>query len=194
MTRTLGQTHLAAGLCSAAFALYALHAPPGDWPAGLALGAAAALAPDVDEPGSVINRWLVVTGPTLGRALRHRTLTHSLAAAAGLFFLIRGFWPQVPWPVLMAAVAGFVSHLVADSITPEGVPWLWPLLARKVSLTGWLPRPLALAFATGRPLELAVFRPLFIIGAIWFAARGLGLLPGGHLAAGLLNAPPITRP
>ncbi|MCS1351573.1 metal-dependent hydrolase [Mechercharimyces sp. CAU 1602] len=56
----------------------------------------------------------------------HRSFTHSLlalAAVAGITYLAS--------PVLVPAmVAGYASHLLADSLTPAGVPLLWPLSVR----------------------------------------------------------------
>jgi membrane-bound metal-dependent hydrolase YbcI (DUF457 family) len=31
-----------------------------------------------------------------------------------------------PTPVWTCFLAGYLSHLVADSLTEHGVPWLWP--------------------------------------------------------------------
>lgn len=176
MAAVLGKTHAAAGACAAAFALQATGAPPDAYPLGLAVGALAALLPDIDEPNSTASRHVAVVGAAIGRAVRHRTITHSFAAALGLVVLLRGLWPSVPPPVLYAAAAGFVSHLMTDALTPAGAMWFWPVSPVMVTFTGWLPGPLAGVFATGGFLETHVFRPLFIAGAAWLTARGAGFV------------------
>ena len=164
----MGQTHAVAGACAAAAVLAALHPPLAAHAVGLAAGAAAALLPDVDEPGSTVSRKLIVVGPAVAGALRHRTATHSLAAAAGAVLALRGIWPGVPEWLLGSVAAGYVSHLVADALTPEGAMWFWPLLGWRVSLTGWLPGGLSRACATGGTLERVLWRPLFFLGAVAF--------------------------
>ena len=54
--------------------------------------------------------------------LRHRTFTHSLVALA----MIAVITYQIDPDLSPAAAAGYISHLLADSMTPHGVPWLWP--------------------------------------------------------------------
>lgn len=171
----MGTTHAAAGLCAAAFVLHATGAPPELYPLGLAAGAAAALLPDMDEPRSTVNRYAVVVGPALGHAIRHRTVTHSLAALVLLGLALRGLWPGIPQPVFLCALAGFASHLLADLLTPEGVMLLWPLLPAHVSLTGWL-GPLGRLFATGGPLETVLVRPGLALAALWLLGKGLGVI------------------
>lgn len=163
-----GSTHAVAGLAAAA-AVLALSRPPHDaglYAACLACGAAAALLPDADEPKSTVNRYAVVVGPAIGRAIRHRTATHSLAALAGLMLLVRGLWPAVPAPLWWSVGAGFASHLLTDALTPDGAMWFWPALPWRVSFTGWLPDPLGRAFRTGGWFERVVARNACLAGAL----------------------------
>jgi inner membrane protein len=99
---------------------------------GLALVAAGvgALLPDLDSDESLIRHqthtarsdgpqgWLVSwIMPS------HRGITHSglmAAAICGLSWL----WPHY-W--LTALAIGYVSHIVADMLTRQGVPVLWPV-------------------------------------------------------------------
>lgn len=106
---------------------------------------AASWLPDVDNPrgrlGNGLSRlenpaanlvlrplsWaLRITSFTLARSVGHRTLTHSLLGLA-LFtlaaWLLLGNYPNF----FYACVAGYASHLLADSMNPRGVPLLWPL-------------------------------------------------------------------
>lgn len=104
----------------------------------------AAWVPDLDNPRSRLGNGLsrrknraldALTRPlswglraasfALFRAVGHRTLTHSLLGLA-LFalpaWLILGSYPNL----LLAALAGYASHLVADALNTRGVPLLWP--------------------------------------------------------------------
>ncbi|TSC87670.1 MAG: Uncharacterized protein G01um101416_350 [Microgenomates group bacterium Gr01-1014_16] len=98
-----------------------------------------ALTPDLDEPtaglwndlpaGSIIGR---IIHPLLGG---HRMITHSLvgmfAIGWGLKYLLIHYVSRVllvdmniVWVTFML---GFLSHLIMDTITKEGVPWLFPI-------------------------------------------------------------------
>jgi|SRR5690606_1476914 len=53
---------------------------------------------------------------------RHRTFTHSFLALA----MIAGITYHIDPDLAPATTDGYMSHLLADSMTPHGVPWLWP--------------------------------------------------------------------
>lgn len=76
---------------------------------------------------------------------RHRGPTHSLlfvvlfaGGLAGLALAVTRHLGLEPFPAVhLAAVVGVVavaSHLLADALTPYGVPLLWPLSDRRFSL------------------------------------------------------------
>lgn len=160
-----GHTHAVAGAAAGALAAEALRLPVGLLPVAAALGAAAALLPDVDEPGSSVNRRLPLLGPVLGGTLRHRTVTHSLAMLAATLAAAHALLRTVPWPWLAVGTAGYGSHLLCDALTPAGVPLLWPL-AWRLRLGGWV--------RTGGTLEQAVFLPgatAALVWALWHALR-----------------------
>ncbi|SDW95320.1 inner membrane protein [Marininema mesophilum] len=113
------------------------------------------ILPDIDEDGSVLNNLLfrsikyrsvalallgaaiVLLGILKGLALwvvlagvyamavafiPHRSFTHSLLSlflVAGITYMAE---PTYIWPL----VAGYLSHLLADSITAGGIPLFWP--------------------------------------------------------------------
>lgn len=96
------------------------------------------LAPDIDQPtadlwhrlpgGSVVGR--IIT-PVLGG---HRFISHSLLGVFLFGFVTKWFLGAASHVVLvnmdivwMAFMIGFVSHLVMDTLTKEGVPWLFPI-------------------------------------------------------------------
>jgi inner membrane protein len=96
------------------------------------------LAPDIDQPtANLWNRipaggiWGRLLSPVLGG---HRFISHSIL---GIFlfgftlnFILNGISSvllvnmDVVW---WAFMIGFVSHLVMDTITRDGVPWLFPI-------------------------------------------------------------------
>jgi inner membrane protein len=96
------------------------------------------LAPDIDQPtadlwrrlpgGSVVGR--IIT-PVLGG---HRFISHSILGILVFGFVTRWFLEAASQVVLvdmnlvwMAFMIGFISHLVMDTLTKEGVPWLFPI-------------------------------------------------------------------
>jgi membrane-bound metal-dependent hydrolase YbcI (DUF457 family) len=123
---------------------------------GLAIGAVAGLLPDIDEPGAMLGRgsWVPkwaggllrflgviislpfrLMGYVIKGVLGHRGGTHSLAMsfAFTLCFALpitAFFGPEADW-VLWTIWVGFLSHLIADSLNPSGVPWLWPLFGKR---------------------------------------------------------------
>jgi len=59
-------------------------------------------------------------------------------------------------------IIGFVSHLVMDSITKEGVPWFFPIPLR----IGFPPVRI-LRIKTGGFLEKAIIFPGLVVGIGW---------------------------
>jgi inner membrane protein len=97
------------------------------------------LTPDVDQPTAPFWRNLPlegVLGKFAGKLLGgHRFLTHSLIGAAlacwlahWLLVFLHPIMPRVDITLVWYAFAiGIVSHLVMDTFTKEGVPWLLPI-------------------------------------------------------------------
>lgn len=114
-----GPTHLLGGL--AAGTAIAAFAPAGSLLpiAGVALAGVAALAPDRIQYTIRSARF-----PLEG----HRGISHTLifVAVTSLCFRVdlAPYW-----------CAGLLSHLLLDVITIAGIPLLWPLRARRVSLS-----------------------------------------------------------
>ncbi|UNH31969.1 metal-dependent hydrolase [Moellerella wisconsensis] len=105
----------------------------GDWLhmlPGVLLGA---LLPDIDHPSSIIGRLFRVISVPIFKLCGHRGFTHSFIAW-GLLILfcytgIPAEW-VLPNDLLQAFLLGYFSHLIADMLTPAGVPLLWPLPRR----------------------------------------------------------------
>lgn len=105
---------------------------------GLIFSVIGSLLPDMDQSSNRL--WdLFPGGDVLGRLFRpfflgHRSLSHSLLGLwlVNSFFawlLPRIFNPEFIDPVLVqtSVMVGMISHLLADGITEEGVPLLFPL-------------------------------------------------------------------
>ncbi len=99
------------------------------------------LAPDIDQPTAALwNR--IPAGSIIGRVLHplfggHRFISHSVLGVvlAGLIAKIALMLAANTLIVNMTIVwwafmIGFISHLVMDTFTREGVPWLFPVPAK----------------------------------------------------------------
>lgn len=127
------------------------------------------LTPDIDQPtadlwnrlpaGSVISR---IFSPFLGG---HRYISHSLLGVFLFGFLLKWFLGIASSVVLVdmnivwwSFMIGFVSHLIMDSFTREGVPWLFPLPVRF-----GLPPFKALRLKTAGFVEKGLVFPLLLL-------------------------------
>lgn len=107
----------------------------------LAANILGAITPDLDQPtaqfwrdmpvGSIIGR---IVHPLLGG---HRLISHSLLGMAVIGYLLKLLLGRVGLVLLVdmnivwwAFMLGYFSHLLVDTITKEGVPWLFPLPVR----------------------------------------------------------------
>lgn len=163
-----GKTHAAAGAFIGALTGKALGEPL----AGLAVGALAAMLPDVDHPGSWAGRRLRPVSVLLEAVAGHRTVAHTVWFCLGvsaLLALLAGalgaYAPALPlplpwWPAPgvagLYAFAGSLSHLALDCLTKSGVEPLAPLL----------PFRLRGPLETGDPLTEIPSAALFALAAL----------------------------
>ncbi len=135
------------------------------------------IAPDIDQPTAPFWRNLPIGG-FFGRAVDkllggHRFLTHSLLGLA-LFGVLAHLLLSFLHPVITsvdiglvwwAFMIGMLSHLVMDSFTKEGVPWLLP-----IPIKFGLPPLKSLRITTGKFAENFIIFPALIALNIWFYA------------------------
>lgn len=136
------------------------------------------IAPDIDQPTAPFWRNLPV-GKYFGKVFGalnggHRFLTHSLIGVALLGFvfhwLLIFFHPVMPnvnvGLVTWAFMIGVISHLVMDTFTKEGVPWLLP-----IPFKFGLPPVKRMRVTTGKFAEKYVIFPALIVfnAVFWFA-------------------------
>ena len=127
-----------------------------------------ALIPDMDSAGNRL--WdLLPAGDHVGKVFRrifykHRTLSHSLIGAWLVYKLLAWVLPQFLNPtivdsniVLASIMIGYVSHLIGDALTEEGIPLLFPI-------------PISFGFPPIRKMRMKTgkwFEKLIVYPAIW---------------------------
>ena len=104
----------------------------------LLVGIVGGLTPDIDQPtadlwrklpaGSVISR---IFYPFLGG---HRYISHSIVGILFFGFLSKFAFAKIGTVLLVnmdivwsAFMVGYIMHLIMDTLTQEGVPWLFPI-------------------------------------------------------------------
>lgn len=135
------------------------------------------VAPDIDQPTAPLWRNLP-EGHVFGKIFHrlaggHRFLSHSIigfALFAWLSNLVLHFLhPIMPHVdiqlVWYAFLIGYASHLVMDSFTKEGVPWLLPIPFKL-----GFPPVKQFRITTGKALENLVLLPALIVFDIWLCA------------------------
>lgn len=129
-----------------------------------------AIAPDIDQPTAPFWRNISfgrIFGRFFGRIMGgHRFITHSLLGLALMGFLvhwllmfIHPLFPKIDSGIVWwAFIIGMVSHLIMDSFTKEGVPWLLP-----IPIKFGFPPLRRLRITTGKGIENFIVFPLIII-------------------------------
>lgn len=155
-------SHIVVGAALWAVTAKVAGQPPGE-PQALAAAALGALLPDIDHPNSWAGRKMRVVSVPLSLVVGHRGVTHSLVAVAGAIALLAVMgtgWMAAP------VVIGYLSHLMADALTPSGVPLLWPA-RRRFTLN---------LCETGSVVEMGLVAAI-AAGGGWAAGVDLGDLP-----------------
>ncbi|ADO09320.1 Inner membrane protein ydjM precursor [Pantoea vagans C9-1] len=160
-----GEGHIIFAIASAIFAKRAELTPvlaQADWWHLVPSALLTCLLPDIDHPKSLLGQRLRWLSHPIARAFGHRGFTHSLLAVAAGLWLFQINLPQsspIPADVLQGLTLGYLSHIVADMLTPAGVPLLWPC--------HWRFRLPILRSQKGNQLERALC--LGLVGyALWF--------------------------
>lgn len=166
------KTHQLIGL-TASTAGYFIFFPSNEitWPIALTViigSFLGSITPDIDQPTNKL--WSSIPlGGLFGRLCGgvlggHRNLSHSILGTGLFYLLVIWFCKYIPvnWPInpslfAISAMVGFVFHLLADTITVRGIPYLWPFGGDM----GFPPKP---------------FEGIRIITGHWF--ENLIILPG----------------
>jgi inner membrane protein len=136
------------------------------------------IAPDIDQPTAPFWRNLPAEG-FFGKIFDkllggHRFLTHSLIGAAILAWLtklllqfLHPIMPHIDITIVWYAfVIGVASHLVMDTFTKEGVPWLLP-----IPFKFGFPPVKSLRITTGKFVEAVIIFPGLILLDIYLLAE-----------------------
>lgn len=112
------------------------------------------MAPDMDNPMSKIGRKFKLTSNLIKFIFGHRGIFHSLIFLVLIYFILRSF---SSFTALWFS-AGYLTHLIGDALTLEGVNFLYPL---RLEIKGFL--------RTGGAVEYAIFIFLLVVDAfmIW---------------------------
>ena len=154
----LGRTHTT--LNSALWCGGCLVLSPDPWVqatglVGVALGS---LLPDIDEPKSLMGRWVPHLSRLVKGTVGHRTLTHSvwpLFLLSGLAYLS---WGRVWFPFVLGLAIGTWLHVLEDKASRSGVVLLWPLVKYNYSKRGLQYAPHHYhGYRVGGPFETVVF-------------------------------------
>jgi len=78
------------------------------------------LLPDIDMPYSELGKIFFPISRLLYRYFGHRNITHSA------FFMTIVLFPMLFTNYFLLAFLSLILHLIADSLTYTGIPWLWP--------------------------------------------------------------------
>jgi inner membrane protein len=132
------------------------------------------IAPDIDQPTAPLWRNLPIGG-YFGRVLGaliggHRFITHSVVGVVAMGYavnlLLMFVHPLMPTVdislVWWAFMIGMASHLVMDTFTKEGVPWLLPL-----PFKFGIPPVKSLRITTGKSAEVLIIFPGLLIFNMW---------------------------
>lgn len=150
-----GSTHIAGGLLAAEILLAVLKPDIGKTVQTLLLTGAAvgSIMPDIDNGTSKISNkslFAKLFGVTAEAVIGHRGMIHTPLTGALLSLLM--YWlasysvsagsmssyVQMLLPIFFGA--GYLSHLVLDSLNPAGIKWFWPFKKRRYRLARIQPR------------------------------------------------------
>ncbi len=148
------------------------------------------ITPDIDQPTAPFWRNLPVGGvvgrlfdPLLGG---HRFISHSIAGAVifgfawhYLLVVLKPSFPHLDMNVIWwAFMIGYISHLVMDTITREGVPWLLPIPIKFA-----FPPIKSLRVQTGGLVERFIIFPILLVinGYMYYSNYHVVLLFLKHL-------------
>ncbi|WP_440867264.1 metal-dependent hydrolase [Symbiopectobacterium purcellii] len=183
--------HFIFALASAIFAKKLELSPAlaqGSWGYIIIGGILTCLLPDIDHPKSLLGQRLKWLSIPIAKVFGHRGITHSFLAIAGCCtFLFSGFLSRIIIPIpidfVHGMVVGYISHVVADMLTPAGVPLLWPcrwrfcipiLSPSKYPLWERVFCAFVLACASLYPFDILIMNKLLVIDFIhniWYWVR-----------------------
>lgn len=86
-----------------------------------------AILPDICHPKSTLGRRLPLISKSIHRVFGHRAITHSLLFIIGLAWVLNQLSFGFAADLQAGILAGVISHIILDAMTPRGVKLLYPL-------------------------------------------------------------------
>lgn len=149
------------------FALTSGQYEPATFAFVVVVSSVAALLPDIDQASSSLWHALPfghVAANAVDPLLQHRNLSHSLLGTALVGWLVHwlaglmpGYWGVNGLIVFWVFLASYLSHLLTDMVTVEGVPLFFPYQ----KMYGIPPKPFqGVRIVTGKWFENLIIFPL----------------------------------
>ena len=155
------------------FALSSSGYDPATFAFTVVVSSVAALLPDIDQSSSSLWRSIPLgraAGAVVDPFIKHRNLSHSIIGTAivgavvyWLTSLMPSYWGVNGHVILWVTLSSYISHLVADMVTVEGIPLLFPFQR----MFGLPPRPFqGVRIVTGKWFENRVIFPIVNIALV----------------------------
>lgn len=133
------------------------------------------LLPDIDQESNRLWDLLpageIISHVSDGIFIAHRTISHSILGCAIAYKFFEWVLPKILNTgsidiglVLASLMVGYISHLLLDSFTEEGIPLFFPIRFR----FGFPPIP-SWRIKTGKWFEKFVVFPGIILYLLWFS-------------------------
>ncbi len=122
-----GTTHIIGGLAAAAITTHTFNITIQQPIIFYTAALFGAVIPDICHPKSMVGRMIPIVSTSLSRIVGHRTLTHSLLFVIATMWLMSQFSFQYAADIQVGLIAGIISHIILDAMTPRGVKLLYPL-------------------------------------------------------------------
>ncbi len=85
--------------------------------------------PDIDHPGSIYGKKLFFISIPISIISKHRGILHSIFPPLAIFFILS----NTGYAFLgLAIFAGYLTHLLCDALTKEGINFLNPILTFEI--------------------------------------------------------------
>ena len=159
----VGKTHLCAGVCAGtAFALWA-DLPLAQAGIAAAAGLIGGVIPDLDHRKSKVTQKTGLLGFFSSHLLKHRGILHTPIIYIILSAILTLSFEDSPMihAAIFGAFVGELSHLFLDMLNQSGIPLLWPITRKRISL---------LPIQTGGKMDRAI-GVLALCLAAWFTVQ-----------------------
>ncbi len=127
-----GKTHMAAGVLAGALTTRYLGLDAVNTAGVLAISGIAALFPDIDTANSTIGLKVRPISTLINCIFGHRTLFHAPLVYLALAPVL---YNALSLKLFLSLMGGVLSHLLLDSITRRGIPWLYPFNRKAFGIT-----------------------------------------------------------